>query len=166
MTFLRTTPFALQLGESTLPSNEALLLTYVQLIMDERLLQQLLFARELVTDTKRESIFLVNFFKEKNIPLMNITTVTTDGVPSMVGNHRRFIAQLKEFVPSVLEHLVAKHLSYRLSCSPQFVIAAVSKVKYKSLNKRLTSELCEANDEDLIVCYFIWKFGIRQRTLV
>ncbi|KFD71179.1 LOW QUALITY PROTEIN: hypothetical protein M514_04973 [Trichuris suis] len=103
MTFLRTTPFALQLGESTLPSNEALLLTYVQLIMDERLLQQLLFARELVTDTKRESIFLVNFFKEKNIPLMNITTVTTDGVPSMVGNHRRFIAQLKEFVPSVLE---------------------------------------------------------------
>uniref|UniRef100_A0A5S6QLU3 DUF4371 domain-containing protein n=1 Tax=Trichuris muris TaxID=70415 RepID=A0A5S6QLU3_TRIMR len=156
--FLRTRSFALQLDESTLPGNEALLLAYVRFIKDERLAQELLFAKELVTDTKGESIFraIEEFFKEKNIPLTNIMTVATDGAPSTVGSHRGFIAHLKKVVPSVLtvhcvihrQHLVAKRLSDRLSCSLQFVIAAVNKIKSKSLNERLFGQLCETNDED------------------
>uniref|UniRef100_A0A5S6PZA8 DUF4371 domain-containing protein n=1 Tax=Trichuris muris TaxID=70415 RepID=A0A5S6PZA8_TRIMR len=156
--FLRTRSFALQLDESTLPGNEALLLAYVRFIKDERLAQELLFAKELVTDTKGESIFraIEEFFKEKNIPLTNIMTVATDGAPSMVGSHRGFIAHLKKVVPSVLtvhcvihrQHLVAKRLSDRLSCSLQFVIAAVNKIKSESLNERLFGQLCETNDED------------------
>ena len=54
---LRTTEFALQLDESTLPGNESLLLAYVRFVKDESLVQELLFARQLERDTKGESIF-------------------------------------------------------------------------------------------------------------
>ena len=97
---LATTEFSLQLEESTLPGNESLLLAYVRFVKDEKLVQELLFARELETDNKRESVFNVveNFFKEKNIPLSNILACATDGAPSMVGHHRGFISFLKEAV--------------------------------------------------------------------
>ncbi|KFD53318.1 hypothetical protein M513_05799, partial [Trichuris suis] len=49
---LKNTEFALQLDESTLPGNEAVLLAYVRFIKQERLAQELLFAKELLTDTK------------------------------------------------------------------------------------------------------------------
>ncbi|KFD46980.1 hypothetical protein M513_12170 [Trichuris suis] len=156
--FLRTTSFVLQLDESTLRGNEILLLAYVRFLKDDRLTEQLLFAKDLVTDIKGESIYraVEEFFNEKNIPLANIMNVATEGAPSMVGSQRGFIAHLKEVVPGVLAvhcvidrlHLVAKHLSDRLSCSLQFVISAVNKIKSKSLNERLFSQLCEANDED------------------
>ncbi|KFD48214.1 hypothetical protein M513_10928 [Trichuris suis] len=156
--FLRTTSFALQLDESTLRRNEILLLAYARFLKDDRLTEELLFAKELVTDTKGESIYraVEEFFKEKSIHLANVMSVATDGAPSMVGSQRGFIAHLKEVVPGVLavhcvihrQHLVAKQLSDRLSCSLQFIISAVNKIKSKSLNERLFSQLCEANDED------------------
>ena len=48
---LATTEFSLQLDESTLPGNESLLLGYVCFVKDEKLVQELLFARERKTDT-------------------------------------------------------------------------------------------------------------------
>ncbi|KAK3789866.1 hypothetical protein RRG08_060419 [Elysia crispata] len=121
---LAATEFSLQIDESTLPGNESLLLAYVCFVKDEKLVQELLFARQLKTDTKGESVFNVveNFFKEKNIPLSNILACATDGVPSMIGHHRGFISFLKKAVPGVLtvhcvihrQHLVAKNLSGRL----------------------------------------------------
>uniref|UniRef100_A0A5S6R344 DUF4371 domain-containing protein n=1 Tax=Trichuris muris TaxID=70415 RepID=A0A5S6R344_TRIMR len=44
---LRTTQLSLQIDESCLSGNEALLLTYVRFIKDEKLVQELLFAKEL-----------------------------------------------------------------------------------------------------------------------
>uniref|UniRef100_A0A5S6QTJ3 DUF4371 domain-containing protein n=1 Tax=Trichuris muris TaxID=70415 RepID=A0A5S6QTJ3_TRIMR len=44
---LRTTQFSIQIDESCLPGNEALLLTYVRFIKDKKLVQELLFAMEL-----------------------------------------------------------------------------------------------------------------------
>lgn len=55
--FLQTNRFSLQLDESTLPDNEALLLGYVRFIKDENMCQELLFATYLETDTRGESIF-------------------------------------------------------------------------------------------------------------
>jgi hypothetical protein len=100
---LRTTDFALQLDESTLPGNEALLLAYVRFIKDESLVQELLFARLLDIHTKGESIYGVveQFFREKNIPLRNILSCATDGAPSMVGRYNGFIVYLKKAVPDV-----------------------------------------------------------------
>uniref|UniRef100_A0A5S6QFW0 DUF4371 domain-containing protein n=1 Tax=Trichuris muris TaxID=70415 RepID=A0A5S6QFW0_TRIMR len=156
--FLRTTQFSLQLDESVLPGNEALLLAYVRFIKEEKLAQELLFARNLVTDTKGQSIFLVveEFFTEKEIPLTNIMAVATDGAPSMVGSHRGFIAHLKRAVPEVLavhcvihrQHLVAKHLNNRLHRSLQYVITAINKIRSRPLNDRLFAQLCEENDDE------------------
>ena len=78
---LAATEFSLQIDESTLPGNESLLLAYVRFVKEEKSVQELLFARQLKTDTKGESVFNVveNFFKEKNIPLSNILACATDG---------------------------------------------------------------------------------------
>ncbi|VVC43065.1 Hypothetical protein CINCED_3A015898 [Cinara cedri] len=139
--FLKATKFSIQLDESTLPDNKALLL-----------------AKNLMTDTKRESIYhtLEEYFKEKEIPMCNILSVATDGAPAMVGCHRGFIAYLKKTVPNVLtihcvihrQHLVAKNLSECLHKSLHYVISAINKIKNNSLNDRLFGLLCTENDED------------------
>ncbi|KFD58936.1 hypothetical protein M513_00099 [Trichuris suis] len=155
---LKTTQFSLQLDESILPGNEALLLAYVRFIKDEQMVQELLFAKELITDTKGESTFRVlkEFFAEKEIPLTNIISVATDGAPAMTGSHRGFIAYLKQVIPSVLavhcvihrQHLVARRLSDRLNSSLQYVITAINRIKSKSLNDRLFKKLCVEHDEE------------------
>ena len=74
----------MQLDESTLPGNELLLLAYVRFVKRERLVQELLFARQLEADKKRGgTVFCVvkNYFKEKYLPLTNILACRTD-----VGN--------------------------------------------------------------------------------
>lgn len=121
-------------------------------------MQELLFAKTLMTDTKGESIFntIKDYFTEKNIPLSNILSVATDGAPAMTGRLRGFIAFLKEEVPNILavhcvihrQHLVAKNPSPRLHQSLQFVISAVNKIRSNSLNDRLFRQLCNENDED------------------
>ncbi|CAH1991799.1 unnamed protein product [Acanthoscelides obtectus] len=102
--YLQTTHFSIQLDESTLPDNAALLLAYVRFIMNQEINEELLFARTLITDTKGESIFhvLKDYFIEKAIPLSNIISVATDGVPAMVGRYRGFISYLKQNVSGVL----------------------------------------------------------------
>ncbi|GBP34918.1 SCAN domain-containing protein 3 [Eumeta japonica] len=50
--YLRTTHFSIQLDESTIPANEALLLAYVRFIMGEEVHEELLFAKILKTGTK------------------------------------------------------------------------------------------------------------------
>ncbi|KFD60685.1 hypothetical protein M514_10614 [Trichuris suis] len=132
---LRNTEFSLGLDESTLSGNGTILLAYVRFINDEQLKQEFLFARKLKTDAK--------------------VAVATDGAPSMVGCHRRFVARLREVAPDTLavhcvihrQHLAAKRLSHRLNGSLQYVINAVNRIKSNSLKDRLFWRLCEENDE-------------------
>lgn len=155
--YLQTTHFSIQLDESTLPDNAALLLAYVRFIMNQEIYEELLFARTLITDTKGESIFhvLKDYFIEKAIPLSNIISVATDGAPAMVGRYRGFISYLKQNVSGVLaihcvihrQHLVAKNLSVRLHESLHLVIDAVNRIRSNALNTRLFAQLCEENDE-------------------
>ncbi|XP_025029902.1 protein ZBED8-like [Python bivittatus] len=153
------TEFSLQVDESTLPStNEALLLVYVRFVKEGKIIQEMLFARSLIADTKDESIFntVKDYFKEKNIPLANIMSVAIDGAPAMVSRHRGFITLLKKEVPGILavhcmihrQHLVAKNLSNHLHQSLQYVISAVNKIHSNALNNRLFGQLCKDNDEE------------------
>jgi zinc finger BED domain-containing protein 5/7/8/9 len=156
--FLRTSPFSLQLDDSTLPGNESLLLAYARFVKDGSLVEELLFARQLKTNTKGASIFGIaeEFFKEKAIPLSNILSCATDGAPSMIGRYNGFVCHLKNAVPNILsvhcvihrQHLVAKKLSLRLNASLQTVITSVNKIKSHSLNDRLFRQLCYENDEE------------------
>lgn len=54
---LRTAQFSFQLDESTLPRNEALLLAYVRFINEEKITDELLFAKHLATDLKKSRYF-------------------------------------------------------------------------------------------------------------
>ena len=156
--YLQTNPFSIQVDESTLPGNEALLLAYVRFVMDEKIHEELLFARNLTTNTKGETIFnvLKDFCIQKSIPLSNIIAAAVDGAPAMFGRYRGFISHLKKHVPGVFaihcvihrQHLVAKNLSARLHESLQLVINAINKIRGNSLHSRLFSQLCKENDED------------------
>ncbi|XP_051791387.1 protein ZBED8-like [Erpetoichthys calabaricus] len=96
--YLQTNHFSIQLNESTLPGNEALLLAYVRFVMDQEIHEELLFARTLTTNTKGESIFnaLKDYLIEKVIPLSNIISAAADGAPAMFGRYRGFIAYLTD----------------------------------------------------------------------
>ncbi|KFD63901.1 hypothetical protein M514_23892 [Trichuris suis] len=156
--WVRQSEFSLQVDESTFPGNEAVLLAYVRFIREEHFVEELLFSKELETDTGGESIFQVvqEFFSEKGIPLQNIIAVATDGAPAMVGCHRGFISHLKKIVPNVLsihcvlhrQHLVARRLSPRLNESLQYVINGVNKIKSNPSNDRLFRQLCDENNEE------------------
>jgi zinc finger BED domain-containing protein 5/7/8/9 len=122
------TEFSLQVDESTLPStNEALLLAYVRFVKEGKIIQEMLFARSLIADTKGESIFntVKDYFKEKNIPLANIMSVATDGAPAMVGRHRGFIALLKKEVPDILTVHCVIHRQHLVVKKPQRPFASV-----------------------------------------
>ncbi|XP_064117604.1 uncharacterized protein LOC135223025 [Macrobrachium nipponense] len=71
---LQVNDFSLQLDESTLPDNSALLMAFVRFLDVDEICQEMIFALKLTTDTKGESIFktLEVYFEENNIPLKNI----------------------------------------------------------------------------------------------
>ena len=154
---LQKTQFALQLDESTLRDNEALLMAYVRFVDENELREEMLFARCLKTDTKGETIFneVQSYLKENNIPLENIMACATDGAPAMVGRYRGFIAHLKNALPEVFcihcvvhrQHLVAKNLSGHLHEALTLVIKAVNIIKANALQSRLFRELCIENEE-------------------
>ncbi|KAH1009084.1 hypothetical protein HUJ04_001502 [Dendroctonus ponderosae] len=103
--YLQTTHFSIQLDESTLPGNEALLLAYVRFVMDEEIHKELLFAKTLKSCTKGESVFnvLSDFFTEESIPFTNIISVAADGAPAMFGRYRGFISHLKRIIPGIID---------------------------------------------------------------
>jgi len=123
------------------------------------IVDEFLFGKYLKGDAKGETIFrcLVDYLKEHNVPLGNITAVATDGAPAMVGRYRGFAALLKEKVSNVRtvhcvlhrHHLVAKKLSGELHDALKVCIRSVNKIKAHPLNSRLFAMLCEKNDETL-----------------
>ncbi|XP_050527964.1 SCAN domain-containing protein 3-like [Daktulosphaira vitifoliae] len=157
--YLRENNFALQIDESTLTDNKAILLAYVRFINERiEIVEEVLFAISLITDTKGSSIFqaMEEYFTRKNVPLTNIIACATDGASSMTGRHVGFIAHLKNKVPGVIcvhcvihcQNLAAKNLSGVLYETLQFVIKAVNKIKASLLNDRMFRELCHDNVED------------------
>ncbi|KAG0437970.1 Zinc finger MYM-type protein 6, partial [Dictyocoela muelleri] len=96
--YLQTAMFSLQIDESTLPNNEVLLLGYVRFFKDETLCEDLLFAISLETYTNGESLFIAvkKFSDEKNIPISNIQSISTDSAPAMTGRHKGLISYFKK----------------------------------------------------------------------
>lgn len=155
---LRVNQFALQIDESTLRGNEALLLAYVRFLDKDQLIEEMLFARLLKTDTRGETIYaeLNGYFKEKNIPLRNIIACATDGAAAMTGKYKGFVTFLKNAVPDVFcihcvihrEHLISKKLGGRLCEALSIVIKTVNSIKSNAFQDRLFQQFCENNDED------------------
>ncbi|KRZ91099.1 hypothetical protein T08_16650 [Trichinella sp. T8] len=70
-----------KLDKTTLPENESSSLAYLRDVKEEKLSEQLQFARYIEKNTTGQSIFLVvaEGFKEKGIPLRNLINAVTDG---------------------------------------------------------------------------------------
>lgn len=100
---LKTWQLPIQLDESTLSTIEALLLSYVRFIKNEKIYQELLFIRNFETNKKAETKFntLKKLYDKNKIPLKIIISVTTDGASAMTGCHKGFITFLKNKVPEV-----------------------------------------------------------------
>lgn len=155
---LQCNKFSIQIDESTLPSNEALLLMYVRYIQEGEICEELAAAEILKTHTTGEQIFktIKGYFIQNKIPFVNILACATDGAPSMVGKSKGLITRLKELNPSMLtthcvihrQHLVAKKLSPRLHQALMLAVTVVNKIKRTSLRSRLFKQLCEENDEN------------------
>ncbi|KFD51886.1 hypothetical protein M513_07215 [Trichuris suis] len=56
--WLRQSEFSLQVDESTLPGNEAVLVAYVRFIREEHFVEELLFSKELEADTREDDASL------------------------------------------------------------------------------------------------------------
>ncbi|KFD66392.1 hypothetical protein M514_05786 [Trichuris suis] len=129
---LQSKKFSLQIDETTLQGNDALLMAYVRFWNANTLMEEMLFARKIMSDTKGLTIFgeIQNYFNENNIPFQNVIACASDGAASMVGRYRGFIAHLKRVLPSVFtihcvihrEHLVSKKLGSRPNRSLSVVI--------------------------------------------
>ncbi|XP_042905449.1 zinc finger MYM-type protein 6-like [Parasteatoda tepidariorum] len=96
--FLKEGKFALQIDESTVIDNKAVL-AYVRFINESKEInEEMLFTRTLTTDTKGSSIFKLvkDYFQVKEIPLTNVRACATDGAPTMSGCHTGFLGHLKK----------------------------------------------------------------------
>ncbi|KFD52884.1 hypothetical protein M513_06194 [Trichuris suis] len=148
---LQSKKFSLQIDETTLQDNDALLMAYVRFWNANTLMEEMLFARKIRSDTKGLTIFgeIQNYFNENNIPFQNVIACASDGAASMVGRYRGFIAHLKRVLPSVFtihcvihrEHLVSKKLGSRLNRSLSVVIHVVNFIKSHALQNRFFRQL-------------------------
>ncbi|XP_042902025.1 protein FAM200C-like [Parasteatoda tepidariorum] len=106
--FLKEGKFALQIDESTVIENRAVL-AYVKFINESKEInEEMLFTRTLYTDEKGSSIFKLvkDYFEIKEIPLTNESACATDGAPTMSGCHTEFLDHLKKEVPEVISSFI------------------------------------------------------------
>ena len=157
---LRHVNFALQIDESVIRDNEAILLAYVRFLQEGEMKEEFLFARTLATDTSAESIYdeVIGFFTEKGIPVENISACASDGAPAMIGRHRGFLSRLQSRIPGLFkvhcvlhrEHLVAKKLSGILHDALHLVIRAINAIKANAKTDRLFRQICMEEDEEFV----------------
>ena len=96
---------------------------------------------------------LEGYLKKHNISFGNITAVTTNGTPAMIGHYRGFATLDNEKVPNVgtvyyvlhRPYLVAKKLHNAL----KVYIRSINKIKAHPLNSWLFAMLYEKNNETL-----------------
>ncbi|XP_064116945.1 zinc finger BED domain-containing protein 5-like [Macrobrachium nipponense] len=157
---LQSSRFSIQLDQSTF-RDENILMVYVRYFsqLQKTIIDEFLFAKHIVADVKVETIFrcLEEHLQKHNIPLKNITVVSTDGTLPMSSHHRGLTTLLKERIPDVRtihlmlhrQHLVAKELSEELHDALRVCISAINKIKDNPFNSGLISMLYERNDETM-----------------
>ena len=150
--------WALQVDESTDRTGKAHLLAFIRFIKDLKLVNELLFCKELDSTTTGGNIFkLVN----ENVLLSkskcrNCVSVCTDGCPSMQGKNKGFVTYVRQKNPTAVilhcmihrEALVAKSLPKDLQAVMIQVSQVVNFNKPLPLQNQLFSQLCKAMDSE------------------
>lgn len=148
---LKTTKFSLTIDDSTFGS-ECVVLAYVRYIKNENVCEEMLFMKTLISCTGEALCDVVEtFLREHEISCDNISSICTDGAPSMIGREKGFATRLvKErniFTMHCIlhrENLAAKKIgNHDLQESLQTVVSAVNKIKSRALQNRLFQNACQ-----------------------
>lgn len=148
--------FALQVDESTDISNKAQLLAFIRFIDGDRIVNQYLCCKELLTTTKGEDIFLIlnSYFEKWNLSWESCVGICTDGAPSMVGSIKGLASFVKQKNPKIItthcflhrEVLMAKTLGIKLKEVFDQVVEMVNFIKTRPVKARIFEQLCENMD--------------------
>ena len=113
------TKFTIQVDESTI-HNQTILLVYISFIHENDIREEMLFIKSLPETTTGEDIFneVMQYFNNKNIPLINLINIASDGVAAMTGKVKRCISRMKSVAPHILhirciihrQHLIARNI--------------------------------------------------------
>ncbi|GBP23215.1 hypothetical protein EVAR_82380_1 [Eumeta japonica] len=154
--YLQTTHFSIQLDESTLPGNEALLLAYVRFVMGEEIHEELLFAKTLKTDTKvnkiRSNALNMRLFAQ----LCDENEETSNDccyIPKYAGCRK--VECLDEDIQTYVQHLIALYDDFKFGFEdilsmeiPPWIINPFDEMEVD--NVILQEELLElSSDEEL-----------------
>ncbi len=150
---LKSSPFAIQLDETTTLAEESVLILHVQYIEGGDLKQDILMSTNLTTTTTGQDIFLAvdSYFSSHSLPYENLVARCTDGAAAMMGKNKGFNTRLKEKAPGcaifhcMLHHhaLASKKLSVDLSNNLSTVVKVVNFIKARPSNNRLFAQPCE-----------------------
>uniref|UniRef100_A0A3B1IGG6 Uncharacterized protein n=1 Tax=Astyanax mexicanus TaxID=7994 RepID=A0A3B1IGG6_ASTMX len=150
---LKTSPFSIQLDETTTVAEEAILIVYAQYIEGTEVKQDILMSVNLKSTTRGEDIFSAvdTYITSHNIPYKNIVACCTDGAASMMGKNKGFNSRLKEKAPHCLvfhcmvhrHALAGKHLCEDLNETLKTVVKIVNFIKARPVNRRIFAQLCE-----------------------
>ncbi|XP_068226334.1 zinc finger BED domain-containing protein 5-like [Palaemon carinicauda] len=153
---LKETPtglFSIQLDETTDVTNFSQLLVYVRYYKNEKIKEDFLFCKLLLTSTTAVDIFnlIDDFFKEHSIEWEKLCGVCTDGAPAMLGCKSGFQSLVKKVSPEVIgthcmihrQVLATKMLPEPFKEVLNQVIKAVNVVKSRPLATWLFKILCE-----------------------
>ena len=149
---LRKTKFSLQTDESTIP-NQAIHLVYVRFIYDDDVREEMLFIKSLPETTRGEDIFnhVMQYCKDKGIPLANLIYITSDGAAAMTGRVKGLVSRMKSVAPHIThihcivhrQHLAAKNIAGGMEEALNAAIHAINFVKANSVNDRLFMQFFE-----------------------
>ncbi|XP_061598837.1 SCAN domain-containing protein 3-like isoform X5 [Cololabis saira] len=151
--------FSLQLDESTDVTNATLLLVFVRYCWDNSLHEDILFCRELPTQTTAQECFrcMDNYFSENGMDWQNCVGVCSDGAASMTGKHHGVIRQILDRAPEAKwthcflrrESLAAKKMS-EFHEVIDVSVKTINLIKNNAVNSRSFAELCKDMEADHI----------------
>jgi zinc finger BED domain-containing protein 5/7/8/9 len=155
---LSSPTFSMQLDESTDIANLAELLVYVRYIHKNKIEEEMLFCKPLLTTTTGEDIFneVTSYFTKKQIAWKKCSSLCTDGAPALTGCRAGFVARAKTIVPNAewthcflhRENLAAKAMDIDLKKVLVVSIQTINFIKAKAKNSRMFMSLCEGLEAD------------------
>lgn len=164
---MRSSPFpvSMQLDESTDVAQCSQLLVFVRYVHSGLLKEEFLFCKPLLATTKAADVLQLvrEFFAENHFDWTSrISSICTDGAPSMLGNKSGFSALVKEEVPDIVtthcilhrQALACKTLPPTLKSVLSTAVQVVNFIRSRALNHRLFKLFCqEVGSEHEVLLY-------------
>ncbi|GFQ86541.1 SCAN domain-containing protein 3 [Trichonephila clavata] len=167
---LKTRKFSVQLNESTLRDSEAVLIIYLRYVYKGNFAEEM-FCKSLESTTTSKDIFnkLKTFSDSNNIPMKNITSCASDGIPIMMGKENGYLKLMKEENSNMLlvhcvihrENLVAKYISPVVNVIFNLAIKCINATKANAKRECFFKSFWEEQNEDHIHVRLILHTDVR-----